>query len=265
MTTLHPFEAAKLGKAPFQCVGCRENRFEMPGFGWKPGGCCNYCGTGILYEFVIRGADGSEFVVGSDCVAKTHAEVAGFREERLKLARGKREARRVADRAKRQAEFEASRAMRALERAETMEREFPGLVARLQAFQGANRFVVDMRDSLKHWGGLTGGQAHAVIRTLDAIDAEAAKPESRHIGHVGERMRGIMAKVVFSKCIAEKTWDRPARYLVKLETAQGNVLTWFTNRGYKVMAECEECSFTVKGHDEYNGKRQTLVLRVTFP
>jgi hypothetical protein len=67
---MHPFEQAGLGKAPFRFVSMVENKFSMPDGTWKPGGTCDYCCNGILYEMHIRSADGKEFKVGSDCVAK---------------------------------------------------------------------------------------------------------------------------------------------------------------------------------------------------
>jgi hypothetical protein len=69
-TEAHPFEAAGLGKAPFRLVGVTENVYRHPGGTCQPGGTCDYCSTGILYEFRIRSADGRTFVVGSDCVLK---------------------------------------------------------------------------------------------------------------------------------------------------------------------------------------------------
>lgn len=66
---VHKFEAAGLGKGPFRYVGIRENHFTYPG-GSKPGGSCDYCGTGILYECWVRSADGREFKVGTDCILK---------------------------------------------------------------------------------------------------------------------------------------------------------------------------------------------------
>ena len=60
-----------LGPAPYRYTGCRENRFVMPGFGSKPGGTCDHCGTGILYEFHFIAANGHRFKVGSSCVTKS--------------------------------------------------------------------------------------------------------------------------------------------------------------------------------------------------
>jgi hypothetical protein len=78
MTTQHVFEAAGLGLAPFRCVGMHTEvgprnlgngvSVGAPG---QPMGCCDYCGTGILYCFEIVSTDGKAFIVGSDCVYKT--------------------------------------------------------------------------------------------------------------------------------------------------------------------------------------------------
>lgn len=83
--TVHKFEAAGLGKAPFQLVGfdrrvgpirrmvdfgngAVEVEVGAPG---QPMGSCDYCGTGIADCYVIQSADGKKFVVGSTCVNKT--------------------------------------------------------------------------------------------------------------------------------------------------------------------------------------------------
>jgi hypothetical protein len=79
--TIHPFEAAGLGLAPFRYVGMVQQNVSgglrslgTSGgveFFTKPGGTCAYCGTYIVQMFNIRSADGKEFHVGCDCVRKT--------------------------------------------------------------------------------------------------------------------------------------------------------------------------------------------------
>lgn len=78
MTTQHVFETAGLGLAPFRCVGMHitVGPLNLPdgtqvGAPGQPMGHCDYCGTGILYNFDIVSADGKAFIVGSDCVYKT--------------------------------------------------------------------------------------------------------------------------------------------------------------------------------------------------
>lgn len=68
---VHVFEQAGLGKAPFRYGGCsREVYVACPGAPVQPGGCCDYCGNGIMYEFHLEGADGKRFKVGSECIMK---------------------------------------------------------------------------------------------------------------------------------------------------------------------------------------------------
>ena len=73
-TVRHRFETAGLGKAPFSCVGVRRNAHANGDGTEKPGGTCDFCGTGIMYEFVIESADGQRHKVGCDCIAKVGDE-----------------------------------------------------------------------------------------------------------------------------------------------------------------------------------------------
>jgi len=71
MNTTHVFTETGNGAAPFTFLGVRENVFRRPDGTTQAGGCCDHCGTGIRYEYLLRSADGYGFVVGSDCIAKT--------------------------------------------------------------------------------------------------------------------------------------------------------------------------------------------------
>ena len=71
-STVHRFEQAGLGKAPFRFTGeVTEKVHVVPGCAPKAGSSCDYCGTCIRYEFWVRSADGKEFKVGCDCIHKT--------------------------------------------------------------------------------------------------------------------------------------------------------------------------------------------------
>lgn len=70
--TVHVFERAGLGKAPFRVVGFERRTYQAcPGAPVQVGGSCDYCSTGIIETYLIRGADGSRFKVGNVCVGKT--------------------------------------------------------------------------------------------------------------------------------------------------------------------------------------------------
>lgn len=94
--TLHPFETAGLGLAPFRLVAINKNLYSAcPGHS-QPGGTCAFCGQGILYECVIKSHDGKVFTVGQDCVRKIHREdnrlATALQRELAKIAKEKREA-----------------------------------------------------------------------------------------------------------------------------------------------------------------------------
>ena len=69
--TVHLFEASGLGQAPYRYIGMAENRFSLGDGTTKPGGSCDFCATGIAYEFRVRSADGRVFVLGSECIHKS--------------------------------------------------------------------------------------------------------------------------------------------------------------------------------------------------
>jgi hypothetical protein len=122
----HAFEKAGLGLYPFHCVGYAKNVYTAhPGAPEQPGGTCDYCGTGIMYEFHIISKDGKRFKVGSDCVCKTGDN--GLRKEcesRPEVREARRKA--AADKAARQ--FNELKALLALEsfRAVLSEMPHPG-------------------------------------------------------------------------------------------------------------------------------------------
>ena len=59
-TTVHAFEMAGLGRAPFSYRGMSLGK-----------GSCAFCGTYIVEHFWVKSADGKSFKVGSDCIYKS--------------------------------------------------------------------------------------------------------------------------------------------------------------------------------------------------
>lgn len=72
-STVHKFQAADLGLAPFTFTGEVTTKVycACPGAPVQPGSTCDYCGTCIKNEFWVRSADGRTFKVGCDCIRKT--------------------------------------------------------------------------------------------------------------------------------------------------------------------------------------------------
>jgi hypothetical protein len=84
-STVHPFERAGLGKAPFRYLGCRRLvgplRFAQAdgtvlevGAEGQPMGTCSFCSQGIAECHSVKSADGKRFTVGCDCIARIHGD-----------------------------------------------------------------------------------------------------------------------------------------------------------------------------------------------
>lgn len=251
---MHPFEEAGLGKAPFKCVGVSEN-WWVSGCGTvrKPGGCCDFCGTGILYEYAIVSSDNKRHVVGCDCVQRTDS-VEGFKEVRLAFTRARR-GKKAADR---MAEREARWAKEKEERAEEFTSSNMALVDALNSYVGDNSFILSMKDALKWYGSLSVNQCDAIKKVLKM---EAAKEEHRqksnYVGVIGEKLE-MRAKVESSILIGHTDfYPYVPRFVVNMVTDDGNVLTWFTSKGYDVGDVFTRCK--VKSHAEYKGIKATIV------
>lgn len=264
----HPWELAGLGRAPFRYVGMYENLFRMPDGSAKAGGTCDYCGTGIRYCFKCVSADDKAFVVGCDCIARCHLpaeRIVGETEKALKefkrKARAEARAKVHRERAEeRRARIEAERA------ANLAACQADPLYARIKAVvgeatrDGANGFLVDMRDSMERWGGLTENQKAATLRVLERIEnAPAIKAASQHVGAVGDRI-SFVAVAEFSRCIyaGRNAQYDPDRFVNKLRTEEGHVLTWFGNYGLKT-GEKLAGTARVKAHEDYQGEKQTVI------
>ncbi len=118
VSTVHPFEVAGLGLAPFRCTG---HSYEVGprkladgtevGSAGQPMGCCDYCGQGIANVYYIKSSDGRIFTVGCDCVLKIGRSdnVLTTQVKRLKnqLAARARESKRLARREQREAAIQA--------------------------------------------------------------------------------------------------------------------------------------------------------------
>lgn len=83
--------------------------------------------------------------------------------------------------------------------------------------------------------------------------------ESKHIGTVGERMRRVTVTCdrVFTGDSAFGTY-----HIFTLSTPDGNCLTWKTSSPDLVVGESYVVDATVKKHDEFRGKKQTVLSRV---
>jgi hypothetical protein len=160
-TTIHPFEAAGLGLAPFRFIGLEAqdlcygeailNRAEYERTGiaitTAPGGSCAYCGQYIVVMYRVRSSDGRTFHVGCDCVEKCAKASAGTDSERdmARLQSAVRAAKRARDR-----ELRAGRkARRQAELAASAESRHGELLARLDRAAESHGAFADMATALR--------------------------------------------------------------------------------------------------------------------
>jgi hypothetical protein len=259
----HPFEKVGLGKAPFSCTHVTENVFASPDGTTKAGGCCDYCGTGIRWEFWIKGsvAGAKQFKVGCDCVAKTGWGIEGFEKVRAAHTRARRQAGAQSRRAARQAQIAAERAQKAAERQDATQAwrdANSALVTRLTSYEGTNSFLQGMVYSLAQWGSLTQGQLEAVESCFAVIDRiEAARANSQHIGSVGDK---ITLTITVERIIVLET-QFGTNYITIARDEQGNAITYkgCINIGEK--GDINTIKASVKEHTVYNGIKQTVIQR----
>lgn len=259
----HPFEKAGLGKAPFQCTHVTENVFVMPDRTTKAGGCCDYCGNGIRWEFWIKGsvAGAKQFKVGCDCVAKTGWGIEGFEKIRGDHARARRQAGAKARREARQAQVAAERAQKAAERIEATQAwrdANSAVVARLTAYEGTNDFLRSMTQNLAHWGNLTNRQLEAVESCFAVIDRlEAARANSQHIGAVGDK---ITLTITVERIIVLES-QFGTNYITIARDEAGNAVTYKGRTDIGNKGDTTTVKASVKEHTVYNGVKQTVIQR----
>ena len=262
----HPFELSGHGHAPYRCVGMRENWFEMPGFGRKPGGSCQHCGTGILYEYQIVSSDGVRFHVGSSCVEKTEKTMDGYQAVRTAHVSAQRQACATKRRQEREEKWAAERSLRRVTARAEFEHEHGDLLARIESYTGPVEFVQSMKASLKEYGSLTEKMVTAVAGFFAREDEAAAlQASSRPVGEIGQRCKSVPARVAMCIVVGQQDFYPFAnKYLVKLVTVDGSVLIWWTSVRCQPSADVQTIAFTVKEHSVRDGVAQTIVQRVKF-
>lgn len=156
--SIHPFEVAGLGIAPFRFVGMTENVYSAAPGHSQPGGCCDYCSNGIKYECHIVSHDGKRFKVGNDCVLKLGRSdnrlIDSVKRAKLKIDREHREKARQAKLAERSAKREAE-----LQR----QRDANGGLTDDEVAQAAERAAIESKR--EHWRNVNGWLIDVLSKT----------------------------------------------------------------------------------------------------
>jgi hypothetical protein len=149
--TQHPFEKVGLGTGPFKCVQCVDL-----------GKClssCDYCGTGIRYQFWIQGVSGDQFKVGCECVRKTYSVGADVR---VHVEREMKEFERKNRVMKKLAKSQAQ--------AEAFLQAHPGLS---EALDTEHYISNDLKRALARWGSLSEAQVKLAFKLVGDVKIQA--------------------------------------------------------------------------------------------
>jgi hypothetical protein len=128
------------------------------------------------------------------------------------------------------------------------------------------RIAASLNSSERHEGILASAPA-AYARYIEGVVAkqrEAAQPpKGVHIGVVGKRIELGDLTVVRVR-YSENDWG--TKTILALEDKDGSAVTWFASgaKDFEAGQVLRSARATVKAHDEYKGRPQTVVSRMTW-
>ena len=99
------------------------------------------------------------------------------------------------------------------------------------------------------------------LREMEKTAVKADMPESNHVGQIGDRLKRVQVKVLYTKNI-ESEWGVSTLY--GFQDSLGNIYKTFYS-GSNWSANKDDVLFidgTIKKHDEFNGSKQTMLNRV---
>ena len=275
--TVHPFEAAKLGVAPFRYVGM----FSLPSASLAAqnvdaynnalasiprdigaGSCC-YCGMYITHNFIIKSSCGRRFVVGCECVTRTGDAglVKEVKAERSKMAKEKREAKARIKRADREAAYKAVREARAAD----FVIMHAAVIERAAKWIDNNPFIKDVIN-----GGVSGRYVSdkaiaAVVACIANLEQRAMlKANSRHTGTIGKRQEfTVTVERVYRMDVPSfRGYGYDVLYIITMRDDAGNAIVSKSTSFYADKGETFKMKATVKDHGSYDGEQQTIVQRI---
>lgn len=262
-TLQHPFEASNLGQAPFRFLDVV-----------KESSACSYCGTGIVWRFLVKGSGSQDrvFGVGCDCIEKVDYGMY------LAAKKAKRDAIR-ADRLSQVAKARKSQFEKNLREFEIVEPEIAAYLTEAVRLLNSCEPLFDRKDigfcqslhtQIKRFGKLSDKQLEAIRKIMAPKPVE--KP-SEHVGEVGEKIT-FEATLKFRRAFDSKFGTY---YIVSMSDENGNEIVYkgatieflsietrFENgsidrQGFLEAGEKVNLTAKVKEHAFYQGKKQTVI------
>jgi len=170
------------------------------------------------------------------------------------------EAARITQTAK--AQIEAERAQRAADRQEATQAwrdANSALVARLDAYTGANEFLRSAKQNIAQWGNLSARQVEAVESCFAVIDRqEFARANSQHIGAVGDK---VTLTITVERIIVLHSEFYGNNYITIARDEAGNAITYKGKTSIGGKGDINTVKASIKEHTVYNGIKQTVIQR----
>lgn len=127
-------------------------------------------------------------------------------------------------------------------------------------YEGFNRFCFLNLSLISPKRGMLVYAVYLYMREIEgAFNSNIGDTNSKHIGKEGDRLRDIKATVSF---VSVRETDYGLSTIIKFLDEKGNILVWFASKRIDLMMnQTVFLTGTVKKHDEFKGKKQTLLAR----
>lgn len=127
-------------------------------------------------------------------------------------------------------------------------------------YENFNRFCFMNLSMISPKRGMLVYAVYLYMREVEgAFNSNIGSINSRHVGKEGERFRDIKATVAF---VSIRKSDYGLSTIIKFLDEKGNILVWFASKRIDLMMnQIVLLTGTIKKHDEYRGKKQTLLSR----
>lgn len=234
---------------------------------WRTGGedhrsvhQCNHCGAHIRYVVVVEHAPtGKLLAFGEICASERIGipiEEFQMRALRTKANLARKEFKRKIERVR----WEAERKAKAEEDLKAFETENPTIVQRLRAYEGANSFLLDLREKMTTWGELSGKQIVAAEKALNREAEEASGPPEIM---PPEGRQEIEGEIISAKW-RESDYGSALKLTVKVTAAAGRYRLWGTCPAALLDRMIELCDRHGYGGNNQGAADNLVGCRVAF-
>lgn len=263
---MHKLEAAGFGIGPFRCIdmfqmpnketATYQDYCSLPKVTRGGAGSCRICGTGLVYNYIIRDAVGDTFIVGCDCLEKINDVV--LTKEMRAVRREKRDAAKIKERAEQRAIRQAQWEIERKEGREALIAQHGEMFDKARAL--GQEWLSSIVESVLHYGRMSERQQAAIMGAIERAEEIAAR-KNEFFGEIKKRVT-ITVTVQRWITLFHGDYYNPTKYLVIMLDSEGRTFK-YVGTGSCIPAEGEEITMkcTITEHEEYQGVKQTTINR----